>query len=81
MSAKTLKFEYCECGCHCYVANAGPLSFEIFYMLTENNDPYGKKPFRLNCSTWGKYKYEYFTSYDEAKAVAQKIVDNLKESL
>lgn len=34
-----LNFEYCECGCHCYVAEFGSRCFTIFWDL--------KKSYRL----------------------------------
>lgn len=47
----SLKWEYCECGCHCMVAEAGPLIFSIRKVegketLFRGHGGYDGKPFK-----------------------------------
>lgn len=65
---KKLKFEYCECGCHCFTASSKGIGYTIYDDLKGN----------LHLVRGHKYGAELgtFKDYEEAEAVAQKDWDD-----
>lgn len=66
----SLKWEYCECGCHCMVAKAGPLNFSILKNSQGEWLRFGHRDYPgIRYDTW-----------NEAKAAAEKVVrDQIEE--
>lgn len=61
-----MKWEYCECGCHCHVASAGKISF---HLLNDLRGGYWLK--RSPFDTGVKH-----TSFEDADKAANEIVKN-----
>jgi hypothetical protein len=66
-----MNWEYCECGCHCHVAEAGNVAFHLF------NDLSGGYWLRRTLFEDGVR----YTSFEDADKAANQIVKNAMKEM
>jgi hypothetical protein len=75
----TMRFEYCECGCHGSVANVGEMAFTIFDDLKGNFTLYqGHGRYGIELGKSKDYRALTKIARDKARKVLRRMIKDLE---